>query len=54
MSLERAKQTKKGFEGGVRGAVAGIVLAVPQHASLFSLVADIPCPTSSVKIFSLD
>ena len=36
MSLERAKRARKGFEGGTSGEVAGIVLGVPHHASLFS------------------
>ena len=54
MSLEQAKRARKGFKGGVEGEVAGNVLAVPKHASLFSLVADIPSPTSSVPMFNLD
>ena len=33
MSLERAKQAKKSFEGGIKGEVAGIVLGVPHCAS---------------------
>ena len=41
-----SKGPRKGFEGIIRGEVAGIVLSVPQGY--------IPCPTSSVPIFSLD
>ena len=51
MSLLRAKQARKGFEGGIRVELVGIVLGVHQHASLLSVVADIP---SSVPIFHLD
>ena len=51
MSLEQAR---KGFEGGLGGEVAEIVLGVPQHASLFSPIAAVPSPTSLVPIFSLD
>ena len=40
--------------GRYRGEVALIVLGVPQHASLFSPVGDVPSSTSSVPIFSLD
>ena len=54
MSLERAKLARKGFEGSIRGKVARILFGVPQHASLFSPAVDIPSPTSSVQIFSLD
>ena len=54
MSLEQAKQTRKGFEGGIMVEVAGMVSGVPQHASLCSPIADIPTPTSSVPILSLD
>ena len=36
------------------GEVAGIVLGIPQHTSLFSPATDIPSPTSSVPMFSLD
>ena len=55
--LERAKRTRKDFKGRISllgGEVAGIVLGVPQHASLFSLAADILSPTTLVPIFSLD
>ena len=44
MSLERASTS----EGGIMVEVALIVYGDPQHASLFSPVADIPSPTSSV------
>ena len=55
MSLERAKRARKGFEGGmIMVKVVGIVFGVLQHASLCSPVADIPSPTNSVPIFSLD
>ena len=53
LSLERAKRARKTFEGCFEGEVAGTVLGVPQHPSLFSSVADISFPTSSVPIFSL-
>ena len=42
MSLERAKQARKGFEGGIMVEVAGIMFGVPQHVSLYSPVADTP------------
>ena len=54
ISLARAKRARTGFEGGIGGGMAGIILGVPQHASLFSPVADVPSPTNSVPIFSLD
>ena len=41
-------------KGGIGGKVVGTVPGVPQHASLFSPVADVPSPTNSVPIFSLD
>ena len=50
MSLERARN---GFKGEVGGEVAASVLGVPQHASLFSPVADIPSPTNLVPLLSL-
>ena len=54
MSLEQAKRAKKGFEGSIMVALAGIVSFVLQHASLCSPVGDIPSPTSSVPIIILD
>ena len=48
MSLERAKRVRKGFKGGMKEALAEIVLGVPQHASLLSPPTDVPFPTSSV------
>ena len=54
MSLKRAKRGRKGFEGAIGEEVAGTVHGVPQHASSLSPVADVPSPTSSVQIFSLD
>ena len=53
-SLEQSKRIRKGFEGGIRGKLTGIVLGAPQHASLFSLVAGIPSPNGSVPICRLD
>ena len=54
MSFDQAKRARKGFEGGKLVNVVRIVFGVPQHASLCSPVLDIPSPTSSVPIFSLD
>ena len=53
MSFKQAKRARKGFNGNVRGEVAGIVHGVPQHASLFSPVADIPSRTRWVSILVL-
>ena len=39
MSLERAKRERKDFEGGIGAEVAGLVLGVPQHASLGGILA---------------
>ena len=54
MSLKRAKRARTGFRSTIREEVAEIVHGVPQHASFFSPVVDVPSPTSSVPIFSLD
>ena len=54
MSLERAKRVRRGFEGGILVKMAGIVFGVPQYASLFSRVPNIPSPTGLVAIFSVD
>ena len=54
MSLERAKRARKGSKGGILVKVAGIIFGVPQHASLLRPVLDIPSPTNSVPISSLD
>ena len=54
MSLKRAKSARKGFEGGIMVEVAGIASCVPRHASLCKPLANIPSPTSTVPIFSLD
>ena len=51
--LKRSKRARKGFDGGTEGEVMGIILGVPQHASLFSPVANVPSPTSSVPISSM-
>ena len=52
-SLERAKRSSKGFEGGPMVEVVGIVW-YPSTCTLSSHVADIPSPTSSVPIFRFD
>ena len=44
MSLERAKRVRKGFGSAIGEEVAGIVNGVPQHASLFSPIVDVPSP----------
>ena len=53
-SLEQVKKVRKGFQGGIRNEVAGIILGVPQRASLFNPVAHVPSPTRSVPILILD
>ena len=40
------KRARKGYKGGIREKVAGVVFGVPQHASLLSPVANIPSPIS--------
>ena len=54
MSFERAKRARKGFEGGIMFEKGAIIFGVPLHASLFSLIAEIPSPTGLVPILSLD
>ena len=54
MPLKRAKQARKGVNGAIGEEEVGIMHGVPQHASLFNPIADVPSPTSSVPIFSLD
>ena len=52
MSLKRAKLARKGFEGSMRGEVAGIILGVPRHASLLALQLISPPPPARSNIQS--
>ena len=51
-----SKAREEGFRGRYKGQgkVAAIVIGDPQCVSLLSPVVDVPSPTSSVPIFSLD